>query len=260
MKDQFTICRGNDGFGSQLYSIISGIAFCKTTNSEYLHSELQGIKLLNKPECQNLELEKANNLINKIIKNLNLEFRTSMHTPLVKPFFHKEISTYGVDNFYDESFLKFISSSYPLEKPLFYENEYTNIAIHIRRGDDIFNPGDIKVRIIENSIYENLINILNKKIKNAKFHIFSWSDPKLNLDCPNIINHISNSGDVFLEDFNSLVHSDILVVGSSTFSISAGFFNKNTVLCNSELCKLVETPYPSIWNKNYERYINEFTY
>jgi hypothetical protein len=100
----------------------------------------------------------------------------------------------------------------------------------------------------------------NKKIKIAKFHIFSWSDPKLNIDYPNIINHISNSGDVFLEDFNSLVHSDILVVGSSTFSISAGFFNKNIVLCNSELCKLLETPYPSIWNKNYERYVNEFTY
>lgn len=253
------IVRGNDGFGSQLFSIISGIAFSKKNNYQYMHTELQGIKLLDKPDCQNKELDRANKLINDIIINLKLPFKTQNDKCLTRPFFHEEILNFGVEHFYNQSFLDLLSSSYPLSKPSYYSKDATNIAIHIRRGSDIFHPGDIKARIVENDIYENIIRILDKKIKNPIFHIFSWSDPNLNLTQSNIIKHISKSGDVFLDDFNALVHSDILVVGSSTFSISAGFFNKNMVLCDTQLCKLNKTPYPTIWNDNFKRMICETT-
>ena len=44
-----------------------------------------------------------------------------------------------------------------------------------------------------------------------------------------------DGGKEFLSDFNALVHADILLVGSSTFSTSAGFFNKNLVLYSREI-------------------------
>ena len=57
---------------------------------------------------------------------------------------------------------------------------------------------------------------------------------------------------------DGLVHADILVVGSSTFSISAGMFNKNMVLCDKAICRLYRswaTPFPSKWQSQFKSII-----
>jgi hypothetical protein len=94
--------------------------------------------------------------------------------------------------------------------------------------------------------------ILLSKYPNAKIHIFSWTDPKLEIYSNNIIYHIVNSGERFIEDFNCLVHADILIAGSSAFSISAGMFNKNITIINDNIHKLsyMYAPVPSSWIKN----------
>ena len=71
-------------------------------------------------------------------------------------------------------------------------------------------------------------------------------------DIEEIIYHISNDGGFFLDDFNGLVYSDLLVIGSSSFSMSAGLFNKGIVICNEELFKCTD-PIPTQWIDNYNK-------
>lgn len=249
-----TVQRGSDGFGSQLMSIISGMAYAKTNNLNYLHSPINNIKLLDKNEFQNTDLERANLLISDIIKNLGYSNYTGIEECSIRPFYHDTIYFEGVDKYYTDSFLNELPQVYKNLPPTFYKKNF-NIGIHIRRGNDIFNQSDINDRIISNDIYEKIIKILKYVFPEAIIHIFSWTDPKLNIDNNNVEYHITKSGELFLDDFNSLVHSDILFVGSSTFSISAGFFCKGIVVCGPELCKLKNTPIPTRWKKNYKTII-----
>ena len=94
----------------------------------------------------------------------------------------------------------------------------------------------------------------------AKIHIFSWlglgttyfnHKETLKLDDDDLMYHITNDGGEFMEHFNALVHSDLLVVGSSTFSKAAGFFNKGMVCCSNDIFKLTN-PITKQWIKNYE--------
>jgi hypothetical protein len=246
-----TVKRGNDGFGSQLMSIISGLAYAKTNNLNYLHSPISNIKLLDKNEFQNTDLDRANELIFNVIKNLGYLNYTGSEECLSRPFYHDIIYQKGTDKYYTESFLNELPMAYKNLAPKYYKDSF-NIGIHIRRGSDIFNQNDINVRIIPNEVYEKIINLLQKIYPEATIRIFSWTDPKLNIDESNVKYQITNTGDLFLDDFNALVHSDILFVGSSTFSISAGFFCKGIVVCGPELCKLKNTPIPTRWKKNYK--------
>jgi hypothetical protein len=254
-----TVNRGNDGFGSQLMSIISGLAYAKTNNLNYFHTQLQGIKLLDKNELQNTDLEKANILINDIIKNLGYLNYNNMEECLSRPFYHDIIYHEGADKYYTDFFLNLLPKAYIMPRPAFYDNSF-NIAIHIRRGNDIFTDSDINARIVSNDVYENTIELLQRQYPTAKIHIFSWTDPNLKIKTNNVQFHITNSGDSFLNDFNALVHSDILFVGSSTFSISAGFFCKGTVVCGPQFCKLNTTPIPTRWKINYKKIIENETF
>lgn len=248
-----TIKRGDDGFGSQLFSIISGMAYCDLNKLEYLHSGIQNIKLVDKDNFQNDEISISNELINKIINNLGFKCYNG-ESCTTKPFLHDVIYNEGAHQYFTNTFLSKLSLSYEYEYPKLYNKEYNNIAIHIRRGDDIIES-DKTFRWVDSSVYDNIIHTLNQKIENSYFHIFSWGNPNLSVNIPNITYHTVNSGEKFVEHFNCLVYSDILIVGSSTFSISAGFFNRNKVICHNSLCKLDKTPIPTQWIENYHTLI-----
>ncbi len=253
-----TIKRGDDGFGSQLFSVISGIAYAEFANLNYLHSEIENIKLVGVDAPQNFELKKCNELINGIIENLNLRHKTNNDTAIVRPFFHDVIFKEGVDKYFNEEFLKKLQNSYISKRPDYYEGNKTNIAIHIRRGADIMD-NDRTHRWIEGDLYNEIIIKLNKTYPDAIIHIFSWNKPDLadfeESISSKLVYHTSDRGDVFVDDFNALVNSDILVVGSSTFSLSAGLLNKNLVLCDGDIFKLANTPFPTSWINNYKKTI-----
>lgn len=257
-KINITIKRGDDGFGSQLFSIISGIAYAEAANLNYLHSEIENIKLVGVDTPQNFELTRCNGLINGIIKNLNLRHKGINDQVVVRPFFHDVIFKEGADIYFNEPFLKKLQNSYISNKPEYYNNDKINIAIHIRRGADIMD-NDRTHRWIEGDLYNDIIIKLNKLYPDAMIHIFSWNKPDLaefeEKIKEKLIYHTSERGDVFIEDFNALVNSDVLVVGSSTFSLCAGLLNKNLVLCDSEIFKLANTPYPTSWIENYKKTI-----
>jgi hypothetical protein len=258
-----TIKRGNDGFGSQLFSIISGIAFCIKNGIQYSHTRLENIKLVDNNQFQNTEIDLANEMIDKIIDNLGVDTKQPCNQ---FPFFYNQIYNEGVEVYFNDEFLKKISDSYPNQKPETYNNNKFNIAIHVRRGDDIPQNSNselgeayidnLNARWIKPEVYEDLIDVLINKIPNTHIHIFSWKDSGIKLNYDNITYHVTDTGDSFLGHFNHLVSADLLVVGSSTFSISAGFFNRNKTICHDSLCKLQNTPIPIQWIKNYDEIIN----
>lgn len=259
MGNSITVQRGSDGFGSQFLSIISGILYAKAHGKEYLHSPISNIKLSDKSEYQNEEYEKARKLVDTIVHNMgypNLDKQPCE----VRTFLHPEIYT-SPEKYFSREILQNFQNSYPVEKPSYYDNTI-NIAVHIRRGSDILDF-DVPWRIVDSKIYDKIISKLLIKYPQAKIHIFSWSDPGLSIIHDNLVYHTATSGNYFLDDFNALVHADILVVGCSSFSHSAAIFNKNIVLYDhndlwkkqSDSAQVKGIGVPEEWLANYKRII-----
>jgi len=252
----FTVRRGRDGFGSQMYATIIGFCISKQINKPYYYSSLSPISLMNVSLWGN-STEKANNVLSKIMKNLNIdhvENNSGGCLSIQLP--------YGCTNeqTFSDKTLSDLHNSWPLPKPSYFESDHV-ISIHIRRGLDIIKKDKHRFsRWVEDpNFYKDMVYKLSTKYPKSKIHIFCWGECGLE-DIKNDNLTIHNSGgNNFIEDFNAFVHSDMLIVAGSTFSVSAAFFNKNTILCSSKILKfssLVEekcysSPFPEIWEQNY---------
>ena len=97
-KFKFTIVRGKDGFGSQLLSILSGMAVAhKRKDTEYVHTRLDGIRLLDKGEDQNTDLVSANEMLDELILRCGYKIRNQSDLVAEFPFFHYHIRNEGFD-------------------------------------------------------------------------------------------------------------------------------------------------------------------
>jgi hypothetical protein len=250
---KISINRGLDGFGSQFFAILSGVAYCLAEGYEYVHTPLSGFKLLDKPEPQNFELESVNQMLSQFMSNMNVKTISEVRFAHTYPYMYDTLLA-NPSFYFSSNFFNTIQSAYPLAKPDYYQSSDLNFAVHIRRGADIF-PNDYHARFISNDVYEFIIRKLLEKYPNANVHVFSWSNPQLQVTDSRIVYHIAEQGNIFLNDFNALVHADKLFVGSSTFSISAGLLNKNMVYGSRHTIKLHQTPVPDIWIKNLEEFV-----
>jgi hypothetical protein len=245
MENKFTIKHQDGyyaGFGCYFFDIITGLAYAKKNNIEYVHSPIGNIKLEDKPNFQNKELNDSNNMINTIMNNLGIKVDLNYEEKNIKHFFHREIREGGVENYYTIEFLKTLQLAYCVEKSYFYKDSKKNIAIHVRRGDVPIN------RFIQAEVYDNIIEKLREKYPDYNIHVFCWGGVKLK--DKNIICHFTDSGEEFLEHFNAFIHADILVVGSSSLSVVAGFFSKGQIMCHEDIYKSSD-PYPLVWRENY---------
>jgi hypothetical protein len=124
---------------------------------------------------------------------------------------------------------------------LIYDKAKTNIAIHIRvfnKQDDIINYNDYMNNIcirhyMTCDLYISLIKNLKEKYSNSDIHIFSQEDNfdihyKKLRDIENIKIHFDDLNT--FDTFHHLCKSDVLVMGTSSFSILSAFYNKNTVI------------------------------
>lgn len=245
---------GGDGFGSQLLSRISGIIYAKYHNLEYIHFPIKTIILEDNPSIsRNSELENSNFLLESIMKNLQIKTENEVNVSNINTY-HR-VSLYNEINlnpnkYFTEDILNKFKNSYTLTPPDYYSGDQLNIAIHIRRGNDI--RSDDFIRYVSSDVYNDIIQKLLEKYTNGIIHIFSWNDPDLKIKSDRIKYHItSDGGKEFLSDFNSLVHADILLVGSSTFSLSAAFFNKNIVLYNKNIHRMGINPFVPAWENNF---------
>ena len=130
-----------------------------------------------------------------------------------------------------EFLVQYLSDAYwsvNSRKNSFYDNSFTNVAIHIRRGDIkiLKNPDRWK----ENSHYLQIIKDINSVIPNAKFYVFSEGTPEDFSEFKefNNLDLILNGSDI--NAFYNLATADILVTGQSTFSTILAYINPNKII------------------------------
>jgi hypothetical protein len=253
---------GGDGFGSQFLARISGMAYANHHKLNYVHYPIKTLLLEDNPsQSRTDELDSSNKLLDNIMSNLgikNIDELDSSDTidAYCRVNFYREILS-NPYQYFNKEWINRLKNSYTENSPSYYQNGKLNIAIHIRRGNDISINDSL--RYVNSDLYNDVISRLLEKYKNSIIHIFSWNDPQINVDSDRIVYHTtSDGGKEFICDFNALVHADILLVGSSTFSISAGFFNKNTVLYNKKISRIDLNPFIPNWETNFKNIIGDF--
>jgi len=253
---------GGDGFGSQFLSRICGITYANYHKLNYVHFPIKTILLEDKPsQSRTDELDSSNILLNSIMLNLrikNIDELDSSDTinTCCRTNFYNEILSNPSQYFTDE-WISSLQDSYSEKPPNYYQNDKLNIAIHIRRGNDISINN--YMRYVSSDFYDDLIAKFLEKYENSIIHIFSWNDPGITIKSDRIMLHItSDGGKKFLSDFNALVHANILLVGASSFSTSAAFFNKNLVLYSKKIGNIDCNPFVPIWETNFENIIGNF--
>jgi hypothetical protein len=253
-----------EGFGSQYHKIITLYAVACKYNMKYIHIPIQiGHNYNNDKDWNNkwdimFNFKKLSYNHEIDIETIDKEFSTDGY-PLelvIQQNNHNKLyfyfHTFDIFNKQPEFFFKDIQddiiaaydeSNY--NRTLIYNKNKINIAIHIR----VYNDYDIVCENINSflesdrkkseryyftcEMYEKLIVELKHKYPNSDIHIFSqekYFDIKF-LKLRQIENINIHFDDLNLFDtFHHLCKSDILVMGLSSLSIVAGFYNKNTVI------------------------------
>lgn len=246
-----------EGVGSPYQKIISIYAVIKKYNYKYIHIPIKighnydndkdwdkkwdnifnFKKLSNNDEIDINEIEKCffteNTTLDVISKNnqsnkLYLYFHTF-------DIFYKNPEYYFKD-IQDDLINAYRENNKNIK--LIYDKNKTSIAIHIRVCNDFdkHTISDFSKEVRFNltvDMYEKLIEQLKQKYKNHDIHIFSqekYFDVKFkNLRNIKDINIHFDDIDVF-DTFHHLCNADVFVMGLSSFSIVAAYYNKNTII------------------------------
>jgi len=179
-------------------------------------------------KTENLNIVNNNNNINKLYL---YPYKYYFEFDLNPDYYFKDIQN-DIIEAYNENNNK---------RKLIYNKNKINIAIHIRVHNDFDNEGEYELFLEGKNIryyfncemYENLIKKLKEKYKNSDIHIFSqekYFDLKYKKlrEIENINIHFDNL-DIF-DTFHHLCNADVLVIGLSSFSFIAAFYNKNRVI------------------------------
>jgi hypothetical protein len=253
-----------EGIGSQYHKIITLYAVAKKNNIKYIHIPISVGHNDNNDEEWNTKWDKMFNFkklsyndeinINNIKKEFilnNISFDYILNNKdKNKLYFYFHVLKIFDNNpeYYLKDIQNDIINAYDENnnnRKLIYNKNKINIAIHIR----VFNDNDTICENINSYIssdrnasiryyftgemYEELINKLKKQYTNSDIHIFSqekYFDIKFkNLRKIENINIHFDDLDLF-DTFHHLCKADVLVMGTSSFSILAAFYNKNTVI------------------------------
>jgi len=232
-----------DGFGSVFLQIIGSAGVAEKYNCTFvcndkiqkLHhgvtfdniAELIDIKKIF-PSLEFIETEESY----KLFELENLKENNIITVENVHSFIEKtDLNIYerGVD--FLRPFFKKI--------PIFYNKDYTNIAIHIRRGDI---TEKIPSRFVNIKYYINLIlklKTFNWK-KPCKFYIYTQKNranpeellPFLEIKNVNIIldENDRNKENNAIIDWVHLTEADVLITGKSAYSYTAAMFNTRKII------------------------------
>lgn len=281
-----TTVRRHDGFGCHMYWTMAGIQWSKIKNYDFSFTKLPVSYNNHKDsildtgsmyewEYQNVFGSEDMNRVNQLFSNImnkngyqTIE-RNIAGRNLGRKEHIKEIITWKknkkISNFFSKELLTNFSNDYfsLTKKPKIYKNNKINIAIHIRRGDDLTGKTPRKKdhthssRWVSgkyyNAILEKLINI-----DNAVIHIFSQSDPLVDTKWKkykNIVFHTEKFGSgKFYDHWEKMVYSDVLVLSPSVYSHSAGLFHKGDVIILRDSKKNLELS-PDDWWENNKKYL-----
>jgi len=252
-----------EGIGAIYQRIICFLAIAKKHNLKYIHTLAKiGHNYNNEPEWHEkwdkmfniIKLSNNNELIDnckydnyllddithedieKMLKNNNKNIIYHYYGPYIifdkNPDFYLNDIQNELINAYDEN---------NNNRKLIYDKNKINIAIHMRVYNDWDNKENYENCKNNTSIrhymtadkYINLINDLKNKYPNSDIHIFSQEKYfdlcyKKIRDINDINLHFDDL-DTF-DTFHHLCKADVLCMGTSSFSILAAFYNKNTVI------------------------------
>ena len=209
-KINYTISGKKDGFGAQYQSIMSGIAYCRFKNYNYIHTPFKHIG-------HDGDIKSLNNFIG--IPNLN-----SKNNINIKKKYSSEVHwSNNPSKYYTNDVIALLRNYYyTTSKP---DIEKVDIAIHIRRGDvNMKHPK----RYTSNSYYNKIIKFLNYKYPTYNIVIFSEGNVEdFNDIYGKNVSFILNKS--IEETFHSMVSAKILVTSKSSFSYSAAILNSNEI-------------------------------
>lgn len=112
------------------------------------------------------------------------------------------------------------------------ERNENSVSIHVRRGDYINNTKayDIYGGICEKNYYSNALKIIQERVSNANFYIFSndidWVKQNLRLKNATYINH--NNGKDSYKDLILMSKCKHNIIANSTFSWWGAWLNENS--------------------------------
>lgn len=245
-----------EGIGAQYQRIIALLCIAKYHNLKYIHIPIKiGHNYDNDPlwnekwdKMFNIKKFSNNNEIN--INALDKEYNIllsldKLKNPNILYCFHNPYDLfYSNSHEYLTNIQKELIKEYDENnnhRKLIYNKNKINIAIHIR----VFNDYDdnreynnfinnLSCRFIYTSdMYKKLINNLKQNYPNSDIHIFSQNKYfDLKYKSLRYINYIQFHLDDMehLDTFHHLCKADVLVLGLSSFSMLAGFYNNNTVI------------------------------
>ena len=247
-----------EGVGAQYQRIVSLLSIAKRHNLKYIHIPIKiGHNYNNDPEwdkkwdnmfnikklSDNIDYSTIKNKIYKNSPNSFNELLENNHSTLT--FYSNSFNIFDNNpDYYLSNIQTDLINAYDennLNKKLIYDKTKTSIAIHIRvfnQNDDDINYNDYMnntgVRFYMTSdSYLHLIENLKEKYSNSDIHIFS-QEKLFNIhykklrEIKDIKIHFDDL-DTF-DTFHHLCKADVLIMGTSSFSILSAFYNKNTVI------------------------------
>ena len=211
-KTNYTITGKNDGFGAQYQAIMSGIAYCRFKNYNYIHTPFKEIQ-------HNGDIKSLNNFIGIP----NLRSKNDINIDITEHYSGEVHRSSNPSKYYTNDTIALLRNYYyTTSKPVI---EKVDIAIHIRRGDVNMNTPK---RYTSNSYYNKIIKFLNYKYPTYNIVIFSEGNIEdfNELNGKNLLFKLNKSIE---ETFHSFVSAKILVTAKSSFSYSAAILNTNEI-------------------------------
>jgi nucleoside-diphosphate-sugar epimerase len=233
-KERLARCVTNpervDGFGSQFQTIIQSVIYAELNNLEYVYTPFKTLEhnYDNDPDFL-MKKEWLINFKDHFEVNANNEVAQLSHSDL------------GIFiNFFENNLINAVNSqSLKKIKKIFRENknvdkyfdkEHLNIVVHVRRP----NPHDNRLYGADtpDDLFLGIINKLRTIYadRNPLFHVQSQGNVEnfRAYNAPDTVLHLNESVE---DSFTSMVLADVLVVGASGFSYTAGLLSEGVVYC-----------------------------
>ena len=206
-----------------------------------------------------IEIDSLCNFINKKIYLDNNDYY------LIDYYWESKLNQFiDINDLFTKTYVTKRKKLLPKYEVSILKTEFTNIGIHIRRGD-VSKTNKHKNRYIGDEYYLEIIKKFNKEYNNAYFYVFS--DELFNGDI-NLFKNINNCTILLtkrdfkksynvLRDWKILINIDILIIGASSFAYVPAFLNENKVFYIENMN--MKTIILNKWNSMND-YMNNYTY
>lgn len=225
MVNRYTNMQCYDGFGAQYQKIIQTYIFCKFNKLKYVYRPFKHIE--HNYDNNILYNTMIDNMIN--LKNHIENDETNSSTELDYGKYIRGWFDNNIDNCCKSEHMDFIKKCFWENKSKnVFNNNCLNVAVHIRR-ENAHDKGRAGQRITTpNEHYLKVMNLIRKKHKELKFHIYSQgniSNFKI-LENEDVIFHLDED---ICKTFMELVSADILVTSPSSLSYVAALISDGEI-------------------------------